>query len=218
MLVDYKLPADLPGVIPVFPLSGALLLPRVLLPLNIFEPRYISMINDSMSSSRIIGIIQPRNGSKSGPYGLYDAGCVGRLTTYNETEDGRILVTLTGLCRFQVLEELDVTTAYRQVKADYEPFSHDLVKDYGVDDVDRTGLLEVLKNYLDANQLQGDWPSIEGSPTEELVNSLSVVSPYGPPEKQALLEADTLASRADMLIAMTEVVLAQGNDKETPLQ
>ena len=125
MLVDYKLPADLPSVIPVFPLSGALLLPRVLLPLNIFEPRYLSMINDAMSSSRIIGIIQPRNSSQSGPYGLYDAGCVGRLTTYNETEDGRILVTLTGLCRFQVLEELDVTTSYRQVKADYDPFSHD---------------------------------------------------------------------------------------------
>ena len=176
------------------------------------------MVDDAMKNNKIIGMVQPKKTGEPDKPELFEVGCTGKITSYNETEDGRILVTLTGLCRFQVLEELDVTTSYRQVKADYEPFSHDLVKDYGVEDVDRTGLLEVLKNYLDANQLQGDWPSIEGSPTEELVNSLSVVSPYGPPEKQALLEADTLASRADMLIAMTEVVLAQGNDKETPLQ
>lgn len=218
MLVDYKRPSDLPDVIPVFPLPGALLLPRVFLPLNVFEPRYLSMIHDAMGSSHIIGLIQPRDGNRSGPCGLHETGCAGRLTSYNETGDGRILVTLTGVCRFQVVEEMDVATPYRQVKADYHPFSHDLVEDFGVDDVDRKALLDALRDYLDANRLQGDWPSIEGSTTEELVNSLSVVSPYGPQEKQALLEADTLANRAEMLIAMTEVILARSDADDKTLQ
>ena len=218
MLVDYKTPADLPSALPVFPLSGALLLPRVLLPLNIFEPRYLDMISDAMSSHRLIGMIQPDAQPDYGKAGLQTVGCAGRITAYSETEDGRLLITLSGVSRFLITEELDVTTPYRQVRASFDAYANDLVEGYGDTDVNRDRLVSLLRQYLDANDMQGDWEAIQQSSTEELVNSLSVVSPYGPQEKQALLEAETLANRADILIAMTEMVLAQSGQENTRLQ
>lgn len=198
--------AELPDTLPVFPLDGVLLLPRGQLPLNIFEPRYLKMFEDALGSGRLIGVIQPDDEG-----GLQKVGCLGRITSFSETDDGRMVVSLTGVARFRLAEELDVLTPYRQVRADYRPYESDLIADIGSLDVNRDGVLDILKRYLDANGMQADWPGIEESNNEALVNSLCIISPYGGQEKQAMLEAATLAERAEILIALTEMVLAQMN-------
>ncbi|MES1991581.1 MAG: LON peptidase substrate-binding domain-containing protein [Pseudomonadota bacterium] len=214
--------ADLPATIPVFPLSGVLLLPRCQLPLNIFEPRYLQMVDDALRGARIIGLIQHDEektpGGRADRPELMQVGCAGRLTSYTETPDGRILITLTGIARFRVRSELEAMTPYRQCAVDFDEFADDLTPELGTEKVSRERLLEVLKEYLDTNGLQADWRAIKVSTNEMLVNSLSLISPYGPREKQALLEARTLEDRNQMLIALTEVALQQSASSETTVQ
>ena len=222
MNVAYHNPGDLAAVIPVFPLPGALLLPRGQMPLNIFEPRYVAMIDDSLRGGhRLIGMIQPdaaHPGPESKP-NLYKIGCVGRITQIAETGDGRYLLQLTGVARFRVEEELSVSTPYRQCRVSYAPFIDDFTARKGEDDVDRAGLLRALSDFLKANDLKADWEGIENAPNEALVNALAMMSPYGTAEKQALLEAPDLKTRAEILIAATEIELAKKTSGgETPLQ
>ena len=195
MNAAYRGPGDLPDVIPVFPLPGALLLPRGQMPLNIFEPRYLAMIDDALrSGQRLIGMIQPDTahpGPEEKPH-LYKIGCVGRLTQFAETGDGRYLIQLTGISRFRVGEEMAVTTPYRQCRVSYAPFADDFVARKGEDAVDREAVLKALAAFLKANNLKADWEGIENAPNEALVNALAMMSPYGPAEKQALLEAPDL--------------------------
>jgi len=219
MNAQYRGPIDLPHVIPVFPLPGALLLPRGQMPLNIFEPRYVAMIDDALRDGhRLIGVIQP-DATHSGNAGkplLYKVGCVGRITQLAESGDGRYLIELTGVARFRVAEELDVRTLYRQCRVDYAPFADDLVARKGEDEVDREALLVALRDFLKANQLKADWEGIEKAPNEALVNALSMMSPYGSAEKQALLEAPDLKTRAEVLVALTEIELAKKNTEGEP--
>lgn len=209
-LKDYNKPADLPQKLPVFPLPGALLLPRADLPLNIFEPRYLEMISDALSGERMIGIIQPRDDSDTAERpDLMKVGCAGRITSYAETPDGRMLVTLTGVSRFSIKSELKIDTAYRQVVANFKPFAIDLVMDLGAAEVNRPALLTAFKDYLTANNMSADWSEINAASTEVLVNTLSLLAPYPASEKQALLEAPDLKTRADVLVALTEMALSK---------
>jgi hypothetical protein len=222
MNVAYEKPGDLTDVIPVFPLPGALLLPRGQMPLNIFEPRYLAMVDDALRSGhRLIGMIQPdaaHPGSETKP-NLYKVGCVGRITQIAETGDGRYLLQLTGIVRFRVEEELIVSTPYRQCRVIYSPFADDFTPRKGEDEVDRQSLLRALSDFLKANDLKADWEGIENAPNEALVNALAMMSPYGAAEKQALLEAPDLKTRAEILVAATEIELAQSRTPgETPLQ
>ncbi len=205
----YPTLANLPAVIPVFPLAGALLLPRGHLPLNIFEPRYLAMTEAVMAGSRIIGMIQPRDANdKSARPALADVGCVGRITSYAETEDGRYLITLTGIARFRIAEERDMPTPFRQVTADYAPFASDLFPPEQEPVIAREKLTAALRPYLEGRKMQTDWRSIEEAPAELLVNALTVLCPFAPNEKQALLEASGVAERAEMLIALIEMANA----------
>src|SRR5271165_1612312 len=218
----YRGPADLPGTLPVFPLPGALLLPRGQMPLNIFEPRYLAMVDDSLRDGhRLIGMIQPdpaHPGSDTRP-NLYKIGCAGRITQLAETGDGRYLLQLTGVARFRIEEELTVSTAYRQCEVTYAPFADDFIARKGEEDVDRKAVLDALTAFLKANNLKADWEGIENAPNEALVNALAMMSPYGSAEKQALLEAPDLKTRAQVLIAVTEIELAKKTTGgETPLQ
>jgi uncharacterized protein len=222
MNAEYRGPQDLPEVIPIFPLPGALLLPRGQLPLNIFEPRYLAMVGDSMRDGhRLIGMIQPDVAHPEDdpkPH-LYKIGCVGRITQIAETGDGRYVLQLTGVSRFRVEQELDVHTAYRQCKVTFAPFADDFVARSGEDAVDRDAVLAALTAFLKANNLKTDWGGIESAPNEALVNALAMMSPYGVAEKQALLEAPNLKTRAEILIAVTEIELAKkASGGETPLQ
>jgi Lon protease-like protein len=218
----YHGPGDVADVIPVFPLPGALLLPRGQMPLNIFEPRYLAMVDDALrSGQRLIGMIQPDTahpGTPDKPQ-LFNIGCVGRITQFAETGDGRYLIQLTGISRFRIAQELPVTTPYRQCRVSYVPFADDFVARKGEEAVDRAALLEALSAFLKANKLKADWEGIENAPNEALVNALAMMSPYGPAEKQALLEAPDLKTRAEILVAVTEIELAKSRTTgETPLQ
>lgn len=219
----YRGPEALPDVIPIFPLPGALLLPRGQMPLNIFEPRYLAMVDDALRSGhRLIGMIQP-DPSHPGPDenkpNLFRVGCVGRITQLAESGDGRYLIQLTGVARFRVEAELAVTTLYRQCHVTYRPFCDDFVARKGEEDVDRKALLRALSEFLKANKLKADWEGIENAPNEALVNALAMMSPYATAEKQALLEAPDLKTRAEILIAVTEIELAKSKTPgETPLQ
>jgi Lon protease-like protein len=218
----YRGSADLPEIIPVFPLPGALLLPRGQMPLNIFEPRYLAMVDDSLRDGhRLIGMIQPdpaHPGSEDKPT-LFKIGCVGRMTQIAETGDGRYLLQLTGIARFRIEEELAVATAYRQCRVSYVPFADDFIARKGEEHVNRQALLEALAAFLKANNLKTDWEDIENAPNEALVNALAMMSPYASAEKQALLEAPDLKTRAEILIAVTEIELAKSKTSgETPLQ
>ena len=191
----------LPEALPVFPLSGALLLPRGVLPLNIFEPRYLAMIRDVMKGAKAIGIVQPRD-PESDPSPLYEVGCAGRISDFRETGDGRIIVALTGVTRFGIVRELDVTTRYRQVVADYAPFEDDLEEPLPVAAAVRAELEAKLRTYLDDQGLSADWEAVSGADDESLVTTLSAVCPFEPVEKQALLEATDLPARAATLTAL----------------
>jgi Lon protease-like protein len=206
--------ADLPGVIPVFPLDGALLPPRGLLPLNIFEPRYLNMIDDAMAAERIIGMVQTRSGGDRERPALAGVGGAGRITSFAETQDGRYLITLTGVCRFRLGPELSAPTPYRQVRADFKPFEQDLSPSED-DDGDRDRLLDTLKHYLRGRNMDIDWSTAAAAPMEALVNSLSMALPLSAPEKQALLEAVTLAERAETLTILLNIA-AEGEDGDGP--
>jgi Lon protease-like protein len=218
----YKGPDDLPGVIAIFPLPGALLLPRGQMPLNIFEPRYLAMIDDAFKSGlRLIGMIQPdptHPGPDPAKPALFSVGCVGRISQLAESGDGRYLIQLTGIARFRVEQELSVGTPYRQCQVTYQPFIDDFVARKGEDEVDRKALLRTLSDFLKANNLKADWDGIENAPNEALVNALAMMSPYGPAEKQALLEAPDLKNRAEILVAVTEIELAKDKNGESTLQ
>jgi Lon protease-like protein len=200
----------LPETIPVFPLSGALLLPRTDLPLNIFEPRYLTMVEHAMSSDHVIGMIQPLPGETGDNPALAQVGCLGRITSYAETDDNRVLISLSGVCRFSVKREKRVKTPFRQVEADYSGFAADLVTENNARTVDRSAVIKAFRQYLEANDMSANWSEVEQIPTELLVNTLSQLAPYPAPEKQALLEANDLQARADMLIALTELALSGG--------
>ena len=222
MNVVYRGPADLPHVIPVFPLPGALLLPRGQMPLNIFEPRYLAMIDDAMADRhRLIGMIQPDTahpGPEDKP-NLYKIGCVGRITQLAETGDGRYLIELTGVTRFRIVDEPAVLTPYRQCNVNYQPSADDFSARKGEEAVDRDALLKALASFLKANKLNADWDGIEKAPNEALVNALAMMSPYEAAEKQAMLEAPDLKTRAEILVALTEIELAKTQTEgETKLQ
>jgi uncharacterized protein len=207
-LKRYQTIAELPTQLPVFPLGGALLLPRTELPLNIFEPRYLAMFEDIVGLHRMIGMIQPVE-SKSEKPDLQRIGCVGRITSFSETEDNRLMVVLTGICRFEWTREKKTKTPYRQLDVSYDSFAADLVVDNAARNVDRDGVVKAFRNFLDANSMSANWEEVEKVSTETLVNNLSQMAPYPIEEKQALLEAPDLKSRAEMLIALTELALSK---------
>lgn len=205
----YRYPSDCPETFPVFPLPGALLLPRGQIPLNIFEPRYIEMVDEALRTNRVIGMIQPDDDNQTVVPKLYSVGCAGRLTQFAETGDGRYLITLVGIARFQVLEEIETMTSFRQVRASFAPYTRDFQAREGEEYVDREGVLKVLRDFAAATEIDINWEGIDRTPNEALVNALSMMSPFGPKEKQALLEAETLKDRAEALIAITEIELAR---------
>jgi len=220
--IEYQAPADLPEIIPVFPLPGALLLPRGQMPLNIFEQRYLAMVDDAFRDGhRVIGMIQPdvTHSSNVEKPVLFHVGCAGRITQLAESGDGRYILELTGIARFKVVKELEVLTAYRQCTVDFFPFIDDFIARKGEDEVNRDALLVALDEFLKANNLKVDWQGVESAPNEALVNALAMMSPYGPAEKQAMLEAPDLKTRAEILIAVTEMDLAKKRTTgDPPLQ
>jgi uncharacterized protein len=210
--VNYRVGSDLPAAVPVFPLSAALLLPGGRMPLNIFEPRYLQMIDEAMAGPRIIGMVQPSLDGEmreDGEPKICQVGCIGRITSLAETGDGRYLIALQGICRFRVASELPVKTPFRQCRI--RPFVADLREDPG-GEVNRPALLKTFRAYLDANGLEADWDSVSRAENAMLVNALSMMAPYGAAEKQALLEAPDLKTRAETLIAITEMALAREQD------
>ncbi len=210
----YRRIADLPGRVAVFPLSAALLLPGGRIPLNIFEPRYLEMVDDAMRASRLIGMIQPALGGgvrHDGEPELCKVGCLGRIISLSETGDGRYLISLGGVCRFRIAEELTVKTPFRQITP--LPFAGDLGEEASGGEIDRPALLKAFRAYLEANDLQADWESVSRAGNVTLVNALAMMAPYGPAEKQALLEASDLRARAETLIAITEITLARRGDE-----
>ena len=205
---SYNHVSDIPEVIPVFPLSAALLLPGAHMPLNVFEPRYLSLVDDAIKSDRLIGMVQPRFDEEEDTSNLCQVGCVGRITAFQEVGDGRYLLNLSGISRFRILAEEAGKNGYRRCKV--KLFADDLVEDEDkAVDVNREELLSTFKAYLDANEMEADWEGVSAASTEMLVNTLAMMSPYGPAEKQALLEAPDLKTRAETLIAITEFALAK---------
>lgn len=213
----YRSPGDLPPAIPVFPLRGAILLPRSELPLNVFEPRYLAMVDAALRGDRIIGMIQPSDTVEAveSPAGravpLKRVGCAGRLTTYQELPDGRLRIVLSGIARFAVIREETGATPYRIVAADFGAFENDFGEDETTEGLERAELMKVLKPYLAMRKLDADWTAIARAPLEPLVNGLAAMSPFRPEEKQALLEARTLKERAGVLIALAEMAIAAGD-------
>jgi uncharacterized protein len=206
-MTPYRRTADLPQMIPVFPLDGALLLPGGDLPLQIFEPRYLNMVDDAMAGDRIIGMIQTRAGGDRMRPKLSDVGCAGRITSYAETSDGRYLITLTGVCRFEAGDELIIPTPYRQLRARYERFEADLSEDAEAlaPAAARGRFAKALKRYLNRRELDIDWETAQSAPLEALVNSLAMGLPFEAAEKQALLEAADLAARFETLATLLEI-------------
>lgn len=208
----YLTEADLPETLAVFPLSGVLLLSGGHLPLNVFEPRYLELVDDSLKGNRLIGVIQPdlaeSDESPDGTPELCKVGTIGRITTFGETGDGRYVIDLAGICRFRLIQELPMGHAYRRAKI--APFISDLHEPEDDPAVNRTELLRVFRSYLDANKLDVDWDAVGKTSNRTLVNSLSMMAPFAAREKQALLETPDLKTRAETLVAMTEIVLAKG--------
>jgi Lon protease-like protein len=213
----YRKAKDLPAVIPVFPLDGALLLPGGVLPLQIFEPRYLNMTDDVMAGERIIGMIQTTGAGERSRPALTRVGCAGRITSYSETSDGKYLIALTGVCRFGVREEISATTPYRQVQADYAPFEADLQADAEGDEFERAPFLVLLRRYLDHRGLGVEWEVVNAAPAPALINSLCMALPFSRVEKQALLEAEDLEGRRAVLTTLLEIEAASGaEDDDTP--
>ncbi|MGF1611903.1 MAG: LON peptidase substrate-binding domain-containing protein [Kiloniellales bacterium] len=194
---------ELPDCLRVFPLAGALLLPGGRLPLNIFEPRYLGMVNDALAGDRLIGMIQPCEDEEDAPPPLYGIGCVGRVVSFSETDDGRYLITLAGLIRFELGEELSMKDGFRRVRPLYDRFRNDLEIDPR--GIDRARLLQALTEFLELHGIKGDWDAIEETPDERLVTSLAMLCPFAPSEKQALLEAMTLPERAETMTTILQM-------------
>ena len=214
MAGGYRKANDLPEVIPVFPLDGALLLPGGVLPLQIFEPRYLNMIDDAMSGDRLIGMIQTGEGGSRRTPCLLAVGCAGRITSYSETGDGKYLIALTGVCRFGVMEELETRSPYRQVRADFRRYEPDLAADEASLEFERTPFLALLRRYLDNHSLGVEWEVVNAAPAPALINSLSMALPFSTVEKQALLEAPDLEARRYALTALLEIDGAGGMDDD----
>jgi Lon protease-like protein len=196
---------DLPMTLPVFPLTGAVLLPRGQLPLNVFEPRYLAMIDTALAGARFIGMIQPVEHEETVlTPALSRVGCAGRITGFRETEDNRYLITLTGICRFRVAEELIADSPFRQVRPDYTSYLDDLIEDSN-EHFPRDRLLGALKAYLSHRDLKADWKAVTNAPPETLVNALAMLCPFEPAEKQALVEARNWRERVDTLVALLEI-------------
>jgi uncharacterized protein len=214
----YHEAGDMPSELPVFPLRGAILLPRATLTLNVFEPRYLALLDYALGRDHLIGIIQPatESGSAESPRGknfaLRDIGCAGRITAYTESDEGRVVVTLAGIARFRCRRDIPSEDPFRICAVDFESYEEDFVGGLGEDAVDRARLLATLRNYLSANNLNADWNRINNAGNERLVNTLAILSPYGPEEKQALLEATDLHARAEALVALAEMELAARDD------
>ena len=207
--------ADLPDVIPVFPLPGALLLPRSRLPLHLFEPRYLAMLEDALKTpERLIGMVQPNPGPSGGDKGLHSIGCVGRVTQFSETEDGRYMITLTGLSRFRILEEIEGFPPYRRARVSWSGFEQDLGPADGDPGFDRAAFLALLERYFDDRELRTDWESLQQADDELLINSLSMLLGFEPEDKQALLEAPSLSTRRETLVTLIEYALRGGSDEE----
>jgi len=211
---SYRSIGDLPTVIPVFPLDGAVLLPSGALPLQIFEPRYLNMVDDAMAGHRLIGMVQTGPGGDRAKPGLAKVGCVGRITTYSETGDGKYLITLTGICRFRLSEELSAMTPYRQVRADFSDFQADLEAQDDDLEFERVPFLAALRRYLDVHGLGVDWDAVSAAPGPALINSLSMALPFDTGEKQALLEAASMEDRRTALSALLEIGAAQSSQTD----
>jgi len=199
---------DLPDTIPLFPLPGALLLPRGRLPLHIFEPRYLAMLEDCMKTrERVIGMIQPRAVPGGEGARLHSIGCAGRLTAFSETEDGRYMITLTGMSRFRLISEIEGFSPYRRARVSWEGFSRDMGPAETDPGLEREGFLDLLGRYFSAVDLSSDWSSLRGAEDELLINALSMLCPFAPEERQALLEAPSLSTRRETLVTLMEFVL-----------
>jgi uncharacterized protein len=197
----------LPDILPIFPLTGVLLLPRGRLPLNIFEPRYLAMFRDAMEGERLIGMVQPSDPPiRDTNPAVYPLGCAGRITSFSETEDGRFLVALTGVSRFRIREELPLLSGYRRVVPEWDDFANDRTPDES--GFDRARLTQALRSFFGQRQLEADWSAIEQAPGEHLVTSIAMMCPFAPNEKQALLEAKTFGERAGLLTALIEMTLS----------
>jgi uncharacterized protein len=206
---------QLPEIVPIFPLTGVLLLPRGKLPLNVFEPRYLAMTEDALSGNRMIGIIQPSDPlSRASVPPVYPIGCAGRITSFSETDDGRYLITLTGLCRFETVRELPIVRGYRRVDVSWERFAADL-DEPGPALFDRVRLVECLRTYFKIQGISANWDAIESTPDERLVTSLAMICPFEPSEKQALLECGSLSERASMMIAIIEMSVLDKRSGDT---
>jgi len=205
----------LPVILPIFPLTGVLLLPRGRLPLNIFEPRYLAMTRDALAGERLIGMVQPSDpaASASSPP-VYPTGCAGRITSFSETDDGRFLITLTGTSRFRIREELPMLEGYRRVVPDWHEFARDLGNEEEPG-FDRERLLRGLKGYFQQHQISADWDAITSVSGDRLVSSIAMICPFDPSEKQALLEASDLAERARLLTAIVEMAVMQPPSEST---
>lgn len=206
---------ELPNSVPVFPLSGALLLPFSHRPLNIFEPRYIEMVDHALAGDRMIGLIQPEDTSEESPRGrapLQKIGTVGRLSHWEENGEGRYFIILDGISRFTLVQELTVMTPFRQAVIDARPFAHDFTRAHGEDKVDRQRFLKMMKDYAEFANFELNWDEINKTGTADLVNFACMVSPYGAKEKQVLLEARSLEDRAETLIALAEFEMAKGGN------
>ena len=199
---------DLPTKIPIFPLTGVLLLPHGKLPLNIFEPRYLNMITAALAGHRMIGLIQPTGPNEGDQPDIYKTGCAGRITSFNESEDGRYLVTLSGLIRFDLAAELPLRDGYRVAVPDWGPYCDDLAEQTGAG-VDRDRMLRALKGYFTVNDVDANWDAIKDTTTDRLVNALAMMCPFQPNEKQALLEALSLGDRANVMVALLEMALCR---------
>ena len=198
---------DLPAILAIFPLTGVLMLPRGRLPLNIFEPRYLNMVADAMGGNRMIGMIQPSEAQaeeSEGEPAVYTTGCAGRITHFEETEDNRFILSLRGVCRLRITEEVPTTRGYRRCAVDWTPFAFDLTKPENTN-INRERLVAAVRTYFTAKGLEANWEAIEKAKDEYLVTSIAMLCPFDPPEKQALLEAEDLAARAELLTTIVEM-------------
>lgn len=210
---------DLPSTIPIFPLPGAVLLPRARLPLHLFEPRYLAMLDDAMKTDdRLIGMIQPCETPEGAADRLHTIGCAGRVTAMSETEDGRYMITLSGMSRFRILDEVDGFTPYRRAEVDWAGFEADLGREETDPGLDRAVLMDLLNRFFEDRGLSTDWDSMEGAEPELLINSLSMLCPFEPEERQALLEAPSLSTRRETLVTLIEYALHGGSDERQVMQ
>lgn len=213
----YRRPSDLPQTLPLFPLQGAIVLPRGVLALNVFEPRYLNMVDDALAGERLIGMIQPATGEEDEPTPqLSDVGTAGRITAFSEAEDGRYLINLTGVCRFNLGAELKSGLPYRQALVSYDSFAEDFAapNEHGID---RPALMRSLKTYASLHGFNVDWDSVDQAPTETVINVAAQICPFDATAKQALLETLSLGDRARALVALLEWDAASG-DEPRPMQ